>query len=125
MDHDVVMTPQTHVYLDHYQWTEQEEPLAIGGYTPLDTVYAYEPIPDVLTPEQARHVLGVQCNLWTEYIPTIEHLEYMLFPRALALAEIAWTPREQLDFTNFLDRLFIHEARLRRLNVNSRPLERE
>lgn len=124
MNHDVIMTPQSHVYFDHYQQAEQGEPLAIGGYTPLEKVYSYDPVPDVLTPEQGQRVLGVQCNLWTEYIPTTEHLEYMLFPRAVALAEIAWTPREQLNYADFRQRLLAHEDRLRGLNINFRPLER-
>jgi len=120
--HDVVMTPTTHVYLDYYQSNDPAEPLAIGGYLPVDKVYAFDPIPAVLTPEQAQHVLGAQCNLWSEYVPTTKHLEYMLFPRAIALSEIAWTPGERLDFSDFRGRLAVHEARLASLNVNFRPV---
>jgi hexosaminidase len=120
--HDVVMTPQTHLYFDHYQSLVPGEPLAIGGHTPLAKIYAYNPVPEVLTPGQVSSILGAQCNLWTEYIPTPEHLEYMLFPRALAFAEIAWTPRGLLDFTAFQQRLSAHVERLHRLHVNFRPL---
>jgi len=120
--HDVVMTPTTHVYLDYYQSNDPSEPLAIGGYLPLQKVYTFDPIPDVLTAEQAQHVLGAQCNLWTEYVPTPEHLEYMTFPRAIALSELTWTPKEQLDFADFRARLALHEARLTNLAVKFRPV---
>jgi hexosaminidase len=120
--HDVVMTPTTHVYLDYYQSNDPAEPLAIGGYLPVDKVYAFDPIPAVLTPEQAQHILGAQCNLWCEYVPTTKHLEYMLFPRAIALSEVVWTPGERLDFSDFRGRLEVHEARLASLNVNFRPV---
>jgi hexosaminidase len=121
-NHDVVMTPTTHVYLDYYQSNDPAEPLAIGGYLPVDHVYSYDPIPDVLTPEQAQHILGAQCNLWSEYVSTPQHLEYMLFPRAIALSEVAWTPKARLDFHDFQARLLAHEARLTNLHVNFRPL---
>ncbi|GLV60593.1 beta-N-acetylhexosaminidase [Dictyobacter sp. S3.2.2.5] len=122
--HDVVMTPNTFVYLDYYQSNDPEEPLAIGGYLPLDKVYSFDPIPAELTPEQARHILGAQCNLWCEYVPTTKHLEYMLFPRAIALSEVAWTPKERLEFSDFRGRLAVHEARLASLDVNFRPVEK-
>jgi hexosaminidase len=121
-NHDVVMTPQNHIYFDHYQSNDPTEPLAIGGYTPLSSVYSYHPIPPSLTPEQSHHILGAQCNIWTEYISTTDYLEYMLFPRLIALAEIVWTPQTHLDFANFCQRLAIHEARLTYLNVNFRPV---
>ena len=120
--HDVVMTPTSHVYLDYYQSNDPAEPLAIGGYLPVNKVYAFDPIPAVLTPEQAHHILGAQCNLWSEYVPTTKHLEYMLFPRAIALSEVVWTPGERLDFSDFRGRLEVHEARLASLNVNFRPV---
>jgi hexosaminidase len=116
------MTPHTHVYLDYYQSHDPAEPLAIGRYTPLDKVYAFDPVPAVLTAGQARHILGAQCVLWSEYISSLEHLEYMAFPRALALAEVTWTPKECRDFTDFRQRLARHEARLMNLNVNFRPV---
>jgi len=121
-DHDVVMTPTSHVYLDYYQSNDPAEPLAIGGYLPVDKVYTFDPIPAVLTAEQAQHILGAQCNLWSEYVATTEHLEYMLFPRTIALAEVVWTPGERLDFSDFQERLAVHEDRLSSLNVNFRPI---
>lgn len=103
--HDVVMTPTSHLYLDYYQGDARFEPLAIGGLVPLDRVYAYEPVPDELTPEQARHILGAQGNVWTEYLRTPESVEYMTWPRALALAEVTWSARERRDWDDFLRRL--------------------
>jgi hexosaminidase len=123
-NHDVIMAPSSHVYFDHYQSNDPTEPLAIGGYTPLDKVYSFEPIPSDLTAEQALHVLGAQCTLWSEYMPTPEHLEYMAFPRAIALAEVIWTPKNLHDFASFTQRLTAHEARLTNLQVNFRPVAR-
>jgi len=122
--HDVVMTPTSFAYLDYYQSNDPAEPLAIGGYLPVDKVYAFDPIPPVLTPEQAQHILGGQCNLWSEYVPTTQHLEYMLFPRAIALAEVVWTPKERLEFSDFRRRMTVHEARLASLNVKFRSVEK-
>jgi hexosaminidase len=121
--HDVVMAPGSHTYFDHYQSADTAaEPLAIGGFLPLDTVYAYEPIPAALTPEEARHVLGAQGQLWSEYIPDAKRAEYMAFPRACALAEVLWTPRDQKDYADFLRRLAPHLERLTVLDVNYHPL---
>ncbi|MFB9863596.1 beta-N-acetylhexosaminidase [Rufibacter immobilis] len=118
--HDVIMTPNSHLYFDHYQTKQgiKNEPLAIGGFLPLDKVYSYNPVPKSLTPEEAKHVLGVQANLWTEYIPTKEHAEHMVFPRACALAEVAWTPVESKDYTDFVSRLEQNLKRLDNLKVN-------
>jgi hexosaminidase len=112
--HDVIMTPGSHLYFDHYQGDPAFEPLAIGGYTPLDKVYAFEPVPDSLTPAEATHVLGAQGNVWTEYIATPEYVEYMALPRMLALSEVVWSPRERRDWSDFTARL---PARLRRLDA--------
>ncbi len=121
--HDVVMTPGSHTYFDHYQSRDQaSEPLAIGGFLPLDTVYAYEPVPAALTADEARHVLGTQAQLWTEYIPDPKQAEYMAFPRLCALAEVAWTPRPLRDYADFRMRLATHLKRLAALDVNYRPL---
>lgn len=98
--HDVIMTPNSHLYLDHYQ-AKIGEPLAIGGFLPLEKVYSYHPKPDSLTAEQQQHILGVQGNLWTEYIATNNKLEYMLFPRILALSEIGWSERSQQNYDDF------------------------
>ena len=86
--HDVIMTPGSHLYFDHYQASRETEPLAIGGFTPVEKVYAFEPVPPELSTEEARHVLGAQANLWTEYITSPEQVEYMALPRMLALAEV-------------------------------------
>lgn len=103
--HDVIMSPTSHCYFDYYQSQHPREPLAIGGYLPLEKVYSFEPVPAELTAEQAKHILGAQGNVWTEYMPTSTQVEYMAFPRALALAEVLWTPAEQRDFEGFQKRL--------------------
>ncbi len=103
--HDVVMTPTSHCYLDYYQGAPVLEPLAIGGYLPLETVYSFEPTPDSLTPAEARHILGVQANLWAEYVPDSTTAEYMIFPRIAATAELGWTARSLRSWPSFLDRL--------------------
>ena len=122
--HDVVMTPYSHLYFDFYQTEDQEsEPLAIGGFLPLDTVYSYEPVPAELTPTEARHILGAQANVWTEYMTTEAYVEYMVFPRMLALSEVVWSPTDSRDFDGFVERLDWHFDRLEALGVNYRPLD--
>jgi hexosaminidase len=118
--HDVIMTPGSHVYFDHYQGDPAFEPLAIGGYTPLDKVYAFEPVPDSLTPAEAAHVLGAQGNLWTEYIDTPEYAEYMVMPRMLALSEVLWSPKARRDWSDFTARLPVQLRRLDALDVRYR-----
>jgi hexosaminidase len=108
MGHDVVMTPTSHLYLDYYQGAPDEEPLAIGGFLPLERVYSFEPIPEELTEDEARHVLGAQGNVWTEYMKTEDHVEYMVFPRMLALSEVVWSDQGSRDFGGFLARLPWH-----------------
>ena len=104
--HDVIMSPTTFMYFDYYQTKDTEgEPLAIGGYLPLEKVYEVEPVPEVLTPEEAKHIIGAQANLWTEYIPTYSHVEYMELPRMAALAEVQWTMPELKNYENFLQRI--------------------
>ena len=102
--HDVIMTPGNPVYFDHTQ-TDAEDSVTFGGYNPLDKVYAYEPIPNELTEEQGKHVLGAQANLWTEYITNPKKIEYMLFPRMSALSEVLWSPKEIRNWTSFEKRL--------------------
>lgn len=122
--HDVVMTPYSHVYFDYYQSQDQEnEPFAIGGFLPLDTVYSYEPVPEELTAEQVPHILGVQANVWTEYMPTGDQIEYMIFPRLFALSEIAWSPKEHKNYPDLIRRLDWHFARLDALGMQYRPLD--
>ncbi|HPP75111.1 MAG TPA: family 20 glycosylhydrolase, partial [Armatimonadota bacterium] len=119
--HDVVMTPTSHCYLDYYQ-AKGNEPKAIGGFLPIETVYSLEPVPEELTEDQKKHILGVQGNLWSEYIPNLSHLEYMAYPRACALSEVAWTPAEKRDWNDFESRLIHHLTRLSERGVNYRPL---
>jgi hexosaminidase len=119
--HDVVMALGKWTYLDHAQSLDaSKEPLGIGGFLPIDTVYSFDPVPAELSPEQARHVLGAQAQLWTEYIPTPKHAEYMAYPRLAAFAEVVWTPAERKDLASFHDRLAHHLARLDALDVNYR-----
>lgn len=106
--HKVVMTPGSHCYFDHYQAFPVDEPLAIGGYTPLEKVYNYEPVPDVLTVEEQQYIMGAQANVWTEYIIHQKEVEYMTMPRMAALAEVLWTKKELKNETNFLERLQQH-----------------
>ena len=104
--HDVIMTPNTYLYFDYYQTKDTEnEPLGIGGYLPLERVYSYEPMPTSLTPEEQKYIKGVQANLWTEYIPTFSHAQYMVLPRWAALCEIQWSSPEKKNYANFLSRL--------------------
>jgi hexosaminidase len=122
--HDVVMTPTTYCYLDYYQSKNTDkEPLAIGGYLPLDTVYSYEPVPSELSADEAKHVLGAQVNVWTEFIAAPEHVEYMLLPRLAALAELTWTPKEMKDPDDFKKRLEAQVERYKMMGWNYRPLE--
>jgi hexosaminidase len=108
MKHDVVMTPGSPCYFDHYQGDPETEPLAIGGFNTLKKVYDYEPVPAELNADEAAHVLGSQANLWTEYIPTLEHAEYMILPRMPAIAEVLWSPRDRRDWKDFNRRLRPH-----------------
>jgi hexosaminidase len=118
MGHDVIMTPVNYCYFDYYQADPETQPLAIGGYLTLKQVYSFNPIPAELNETEAKHVLGGQANVWTEYIKTPEHAEYMVFPRAVALSEILWSPRSKQDFDDFSSRLDVHKKRLDVLNVN-------
>jgi hexosaminidase len=120
--HDVIMTPGDYTYFDHYQSrSTATEPLAIGGFLPLDSVYAYEPVPAELELQFAPHILGAQGQVWAEYIEGPKNVEYMAFPREAALAEVLWTPKARRDFTDFSARLPAELARLQALDVNYRP----
>ena len=121
--HDVVMAPTSNLYFDYYQSANRStEPLAIGGFLPLEGVYNYDPIPTELEPQFVKHILGSQGQLWTEYMPNPKQVEYMAFPRVSALAEVVWTPKVRRDFSDFTSRLPVHLQRLRILDVNYRPL---
>ncbi len=106
MNHDVVMTPVSHCYFDYYQSLDKDiEPPAFGGFIDLRKVYEYEPVPIELDENKKQHVLGAQGNIWTEYIDSGRHVEYMALPRMSALSEVLWTPRESKDFDSFVSRL--------------------
>jgi hexosaminidase len=110
-NHDVVMTPGSHCYFDYYQGKVGSEPVAIGGYLPLSKVYEFEPVPDALSAAEGKHILGAQGNVWTEYIPTPAHAEYMVLPRMAAMGEVLWSPKEARDWKGFMPRV---ERQLRR-----------
>lgn len=118
MGHDVVMTPGSHLYFDHYQGDPDIEPVAIGGYTTLAKVYSYDPIPGELTEVEAKHVLGAQANHWTEYMPVSSHVEYMAFPRLAALAEVVWSPKEHRDWGDFSRRMEAQYRRYEKQGIN-------
>ena len=123
-NHDVVMSPGSHTYFDHYQsLTQTAEPLAIGGFLPIDTVYSFEPVPVALTPDEAKHILGAQAQLWTEYIRDPKEIEYMAYPRMSALAEAVWTAKDRRDFPDFMQRLRPHLLRLDAMDVKYRKLD--
>ena len=103
-NHDVIMTPGSHCYLDHSQ-TRNEDSLTIGGYLPLEKVYSYEPIPKELNTEQAKHILGAQGNVWTEYMDNPAKVEYMIFPRMSALSEVLWSPEKSRNWKDFERRI--------------------
>ncbi len=119
LGHAVVMTPGAYCYFDHYQSRAAGEPLAFGGFTPLSKVYAFDPVPKGLTSEEASHIIGVQANLWTEYIPDFKQVEYMVYPRALALSQVAWSGRSKPEWDEFKQILIrYHFPFLERLNVH-------
>jgi hexosaminidase len=119
--HDVVMSPLADCYFDHYQSQDHStEPHAIGGFLPLRQVYTFEPFPAKLGPQYEQHILGAQANVWTEYMPSLKHVEYMVFPRLCALAEVVWSPKASRDWEDFNQRLGAHYARLERLGLNYR-----
>ncbi len=104
--HDAIMTPTSHLYFDYYQTRDtQDEPLAFGGYVPIEKVYGFEPVPAELNADEQKYIIGVQANLWTEYIPDSKQVEYMILPRMAALAEVQWTEPAKKDFAAFLPRL--------------------
>ena len=114
--HDVVMTPTAHCYLDLYQGAAGQ-PQALGGYVPLEQAYAFEPIPPEIPTDKIRHILGGGGNLWTEYMPNYGHVQFMAYPRACALAEALWSPKEKRNFADFNTRLKVHTKLLDALGV--------
>ncbi|WP_302276783.1 beta-N-acetylhexosaminidase, partial [Coprobacter fastidiosus] len=122
MGHDAIMTPGEYCYFDAYQDNPSGEPEAIGGYLPLKKVYSYNPVPDSLTLEESKRILGVQANLWVEYISTQKHVEYMLYPRLLALSEVAWSNLENKSWTRFRLAANRHVAWLWDKRINAHPI---
>lgn len=121
--HNVIMTPNSHLYLDYYQ----EDPLKskkkqIGGYIPLQKVYSYDPVSKDLTPDEQQYIIGVQANLWTEFVMDEDHAAYMLFPRVLALSEVAWTHADHKSWDSFRKRVNVHIPQLINRGINSYPL---
>src|SRR5699024_4199032 len=118
--YDVIMAPARYLYFDNYQADPRYEPEASGGYSVLEDVYSYDPLPAEIAEEQKKHILGAQGNLWTEYLSNPQQVEYMAFPRAMALAEINWTEEKYKDWEDFQSRLNAHYAVLQNWNVNYR-----
>ena len=116
--HDVILSPGSHCYFDHYQSDNENEPLAIGGFLPLEKVYHFNPIPKELTEEESEYVLGAQGNVWTEYMATEKKVEYMVFPRVIALSEVVWSSPENKNYPDFIKRLELYQKRLDLLEVN-------
>lgn len=116
--HDVILTPTSHCYFDYYQSDNEHEPLAIGGFLPLEKVYSFNPIPEELNTNDVKHVLGAQGNVWTEYMPSEKKVEYMAFPRAIALSEVVWSSPEKKNYKDFIRRLEEFQHRLNALDVN-------
>jgi hexosaminidase len=116
--HDVILTPTSHCYFDYYQSDNENEPLAIGGFLPLEKVYSFNPIPKELTEEESNYVLGAQGNVWTEYMPTKKQVEYMAFPRMLALSEVVWSQPKNKNYQDFVRRLESYQKRLDAWDVN-------
>jgi hexosaminidase len=116
--HNVVMSPGAFCYFDHYQSNNANEPLAIGGFLPLEKVYSYDPVPASLNTSEKKFILGVQANLWTEYIQNISQLEYMVFPRIAALSEVAWSRTDIKEFRAFVPRVTAHMALYDKMKIN-------
>ena len=112
------MTPGTHCYFDHYQADPKTQPFAIGGFTNLEKIYSYEPVPDSLSLFESAYIMGAQANLWTEYISTPEQVEYMVYPRAAALSEVVWSPKSSRDYKNFKERMTDQIKRYKVYGIN-------
>lgn len=123
--HDVIMTPTDHCYFDYYQGHLIEEPEAFSeSYLPIEKVYDFDPTPTELSKEESKHILGGQGNVWTEYMPTSEQVEYMSLPRMSALAEAVWSSNDERNFSEFRKRMETHCLRLDEMNINYRKLDK-
>jgi len=119
LKHDVIMTPNDYMYFDYYQSDDKaQEPLAMGSGVTVEKVYGFEPVATELEKEEKKYILGVQANVWTEYIATPEHVEYMMVPRIAALAEVQWMMPEEKDYQEFLKRLSSLVGFYKRESVN-------
>lgn len=116
--HDVIMTPNPYMYLDHYQTEPQGEPIAFGGYSPMEWVYSFDPMPEGINEEEQKHILGVQGNLWSEYLVSPQQMEYMAYPRMFAVAETGWTPAAGKDFEDYLARFLSQKPRYDIIGIN-------
>lgn len=116
--HFAVMTPGAYCYFDHYQGDPQSEPNAFGGFTPLDKIYSYNPVPAELNAEQAKYIMGVQANLWTEYITDFRQVQYMIFPRLMALSEVGWGTSDPKNYKEFENRVISQFKVLDKMSVN-------
>ncbi len=116
--HEVVMSPTSHCYFDYYQSVHKDEPLAIGGYLPLEKVYAFDPVPEGLSEEEEQYIIGAQGNLWTEYMKDEDKVEYMIFPRILAMSEVVWSNKDARDYADFVERVEHFNQRLSVLDIN-------
>jgi hexosaminidase len=116
----VIMTPGAYCYFDHYQGVEAEEPPAFpyNRFLPIQQVYNFNPTPKELTAEQSKYILGAQANVWSEYLPTTQQVEYMVYPRALALSECLWSTLENKNFQSFEAKLHLHYPRLENYGIN-------
>ena len=117
-NHNVIMTPTSFCYLDYYQALGKDEPLAIGGFLPLEKVYAFNPVPAALQGDAAKFVIGAQGNVWTEYMQDEKKVQYMVYPRMQALSEVVWSGEAKKDFPGFIRRLVVHLERLQKEGVN-------
>ena len=116
--HDVIMTPVSHMYFDYYQGSPDYEPTAFNAFLPLKKVYEFRPVIDSMTVDQKKHVLGGQANLWSEYVTTESHSEYMLFPRLFAASEVLWSPQEKLNWEDFSNRVRKMMQRFEVMDIN-------
>jgi hexosaminidase len=117
-NHKVVMSPTEFCYFDYYQSNDISEPLAIGGYIPVEKVYSFNPVPEEFTHEEAGYIIGTQANVWTEYLKSPESVEYMIFPRIFAMSEVQWTNQEKRSYEDFIVRLQHFENYLKKNNIN-------
>ncbi len=125
LGHNVVMSPGSHCYFDSAQDAPYSQPKAFSGYTSLERAYSFEPMPDNLAADASNHILGLQANLWSEYIPTASQMEYMIYPRAFAVAEVGWSPAEKKDYASFRERAIALADELRSQGYNPFELRGE